>query len=428
MGHEKRAASSLSSRRSVIKTVGASIALTGLAGCNSNGNGNGTTTTTTNGGGSGNAVHVGSPVPLSGPLASLGTTAQQGVESAVQYINEEQGGINGRQVEVTFGDTETDPAVGREEARRLVEQENVDVLVGSVSGAVTNSVAEYAYSVGVPFWPYGGAESTTGSNCAPTTFRYVFSAQQDALAGAPWSIENLGDKVWIHYADYSYGQSIREEWGRLIEESDNGEIIGETSTPLGTSDYASYISQIQASDADWVLMGLTGSDLIAMINQANSFGLKEQKDLVSQNLTIPIRQALGSNVVGVYGNIRYPVKDPSEVNQQFVDYYAEMHGAPPDEPAMVMWTSLMLHRQAAEEVGSVATADIVPALEGIQADTPMGQTTIRECDHQAERPYPMGRMTAPDQYDFPSYEILDTRSAEDVIEPCSETGCDMPSL
>ena len=104
------------------------------------------------------------------------------------------------------------------------------------------------------------------------------------------------------------------------------------------------------------------------------------------------------------------------------------HDQMPSEPAMVMWTSLLLHAQGASEAGSVATADIVPALEGIQSDTPMGQTSIRACDHQASRPYPMGRITEPDEYEFPSYEILDTRPAEEVIEPCEETGCDMPSL
>jgi branched-chain amino acid transport system substrate-binding protein len=387
--------------------------MTGLAGC----------------GGGGENVVVGSPVPLSGPLAALGEEERRALNVAVDYVNEELDGMAGRTVEVVFEDTETDPATGRDVARRLVEQENADVLCGCVSGAVTNSVADYAYQASVPFWPYGGSESTTGSNCAPTTFRYVYSTSQDARAGAPWAVENLGSNVWIHYADYSYGQSINQQWRREIENHEmDTTIVDTTSTSLGTSDYSSYLSQIQSSDADWVLMGVTGSDLIAMIQQANQFGLKDEKALVSQNLTIPIRGALGSDVVGVYGNIRYTHKATREANQTFVDRYMEEHDQMPSEPAMVMWTSLLLHAQGAEDAGSVATEDIVPSLSGIQSDTPMGETTIRECDHQASRPYPMGRMTEPEDFDFPSYEILSTRPAEEVIEPCEESGCDMPSL
>lgn len=438
--------SSAANRREILKAVGASgaAALTALAGCagtgdqtttqGDGGGGTGTTTqanggTTTGTGGSGQNVILGAPVPLSGPLAALGEEERRGINVAVDYINQELGGMNGSTVQVVFRDTETDPATGRERARQLVESEGAQVLCGCVSGAVTNSVADYAYEARVPFWPYGGSESTTGSECKPTTFRYVYSTSQDARAGAPWAVENLGTRVWIHYADYSYGQSIRDQWRTQIENHQTDTtIVDVTSTSLGTSDYSSYLSQIQASDADWVLMGVTGSDLIGMIQQANQFGLKQQKALVSQNLTVPIRAALGSAVVDVYGNIRYTHDADSEANRLFLDRFTAAHDQIPSEPAMVMWTNLMFHTQAANEAGSVATADVVPALEGIQSDTPMGPTTIRACDHQASRPYPMGRMTQPSQHDFPGYEILSTRPADEVIEPCEESGCDMPSL
>lgn len=372
---------------------------------------------------------VGGIVPRSGPLAVLGKPEEQGINLAVDHINQEMGGMAGRNVSVQFEDTATDPETGREKAKKLAEQAGVDLLVGAVSGAVAASVANYAYTARVPFWTYGGSESITGKDCKPTTFRYVFSTSQDARAGAEWSVDNLGKNVWIHYADYSYGQSIREQWGNVMDAaSTDVNVVDVTKTSIGTSDYSSYISQIQSSNADWVLMAVTGSDLIDFIKQANQFGLKGQKDLVSQNITLPIRQALGSDVVGVYGNIRYPVDSDAKSNQTFVKAFTDAYDGLPSEPAMVMYTSLLLHAQAANEAGSVATADVVPALEGLQADSPMGPVTMRECDHQAKRAYPMGVMTEPDTHDFPGYKILANRSADEVTEPCSETGCSMPSL
>ena len=446
-------------RRSLLKTAGASgLALMGgLAGCSGDGGGGDGGDGGGGGGGgdggdggddgggggdggdggdggstgtsSGGPVRVGGVVPTSGPLSQLGQSEREGIEAAVSYINDEMGGMAGRDVEALFEDTASSPETGREKARKLVEQDDVDVLAGAVSGAVAASIADYAYGPRVPFWTYGGAASTTGSNCKPTTFRYTTHTTQDAMAGAPWALENLGTNVWIHYADYAYGQSINEDWQMVIENSSmDTNIINVTKTPLGTSDYSSYISQIQSSDADWLLCAVTGADLISFIQQSDQFGLKQEKDIVSQNLTIPIRSAVGSAGVGWYGNVRYDPNYDSEQNQALKTTHQEMFDEIPTDPGMVMWTSMILHAQAANAAGSVATADVVPELEGLEADSPMGPTRIRECDHQAVRDVPMGQVTEPDQYDWPGMETLATRPGEESIPSCSEVGCDMPSL
>ena len=378
---------------------------------------------------SGEAVLVGGIVPLSGPLGQLGKSEKQGIQAAVKYVNDEMGGMAGRDVEVVFEDTATSTETGRERARKLVEDDGVDLLVGAVSGAVAGTIADYAAGPGVPFWTYGGSASITGKNCKPTTFRYTTHTVQDAMAGAPWALENLGTNVWIHYADYSYGQAINNDWQAAMESaSADANVINTTSTQLGTSDYSSYISQIQASDADWVLAAVTGSDLISFVQQSQQFGLKESKDLVSQNLTIPIRGAVGEAGVGWYGNIRYDLDGESEQNKALKETFQSMHGSLPTDPAAVMWASLVLHAKGANAAGSVETADVVPELEGLQSDSPAGQTTVRACDHQCVRDVPMGQVTAPDQYDWPGFETLATRPGEEILPSCDELGCDMPSL
>jgi branched-chain amino acid transport system substrate-binding protein len=426
-------------RRAFLKGAGVAgvAALSGLAGCtgggdggdgDGDGDGNGGTATSSPTPSMG-PVTVGGVVPLSGPLAQLGESEQQGIEAAVQYVNEELGGMAGRPVETIFEDTQTSPDAGRERARKLVEQDDVDLLAGAVSGAVAATIADYAAGPGVPFWTYGGSASITGANCQPTTFRYTTHTVQDGLAGGPWALENLGSNVWIHFADYSYGQAISDDWQDAMEAaSADVNVIDVTSTALGTSDYSSYISQMQASDADWVLAAVTGADLISFVQQADQFGLKQDKDLVSQNLTIPIRSAVGSAGVDWYGQIRYDINHEAEQNQILKDRFTSMHDGVPTDPAAVMWASLVLHAQGANAAGSVAPADVVPELEGLQAGSPMGPTEVRASDHQCLRDVPIGQVTAPDQYDFPGFETLDTRPGEEVLPSAEELGCDMPSL
>lgn len=431
------------SRRSLLKIAGGSSvgALTALAGCAGGGDGNPTETdenggggkTNTDGSGSSNgggSVKVGFVHPLTGPFAGLGEAQQRGSKIAVKHVNEDRDGINGNTVEAVYEDTEGDPATGREKARKLVEDDNVDVLIGAVSGAVSLSVSDYAYNAGTIYFPYGGSEAITGTNCKPTTFRYQYSASQSARAGAEWALNNLGSNVWIHLADYSFGQSIRDTWQTAMKGSDTDHnVVNVTKTPLGTSDFSSYISQIQSSEADWVLQAFSGSDAINFLKQAEQFGMKDTVDIMSSvNSYQPLRQGAGSAAVGTYALIRYNQRFDSPKNDRLVERHTADYDLPPTDFALNMWSSLRLYANGVEEAGSMQTRDVVSALEGMETTEPMGPVTLRKCDHQSVRDYPIGEIVEPADYDFPELQINEMRPGDEITEPCSETQCDMPSL
>ena len=417
-------------RRTFLKAVGASGVATmgGLAGCLGDDDDDDDDDTADDGDDGVDpdaGVLVGAIIPRSGALSALGETQENGTEIAIDYINNELGGINGEEVDVIYEDTATDPETGREGAARLVEAEDVDVLVGGVSGAVAATVSDYAAQENVPYWTYGGAKGITGENCNRATFRYTTNTVQDARGAVPWCLDELGSDVWIHYADYAYGQDIAEDFEAEIEDN-GGTVIGESVTPLGETEYGTYMTEIQSADPDWVVMGVTGADLIAFSQQANDFGLTDSIDFFSINVTTQdIRQGIGDSGVGIYGNVRYFHEWDSEENDALVDAYLAEYDQPPTDPAMVNWTSLMLHAEAAEAAGSVEADDVIEALEGLETGSPMGPTEIRACDHQATREIPIGQIVEPDEYDWPSLEIVHTTPGEDAMRSCEETGCDM---
>ena len=81
------------------------------------------------------ALRIGVWLPTSGPAAALGSPLAAGVELAVQEINE-AGGVNGRMVQVANRDEGGDPATAYQALRELLEQEQVDVIVGPSSSRV----------------------------------------------------------------------------------------------------------------------------------------------------------------------------------------------------------------------------------------------------------------------------------------------------
>jgi len=456
MSRQDSSVSNRQSRRSLLKLLGGTGAagMAGLAGCagsgdggsdgggsgdgdsdgssgdGGSGDGGSTSTTTSTSSSGGESVKVGFLHPLTGPLSAGGEAQERGAKIAVSHVNEDLGGIGGRPVEAVYEDTETDPATGREKARKLVENDDVDVLIGAVSGAVSLSVADYAYDAQTIYFPYGGSESITGSECKPTTFRYQYSASQSARAGAKWALENLGTNVWIHFADYSFGQSIRDTWRAAMEESGiDHNVVNVTKTPLGTSDYSSYISQIQSSEADWVLQAFSGSDAINFLKQAEQFGMKESVDIMSSlNAYQPLRQGAGTAAVGTYGLIRYNRRYDSPENQALIDRHVAAYDTPPTDHALNMWTCLRLYAKGVDQAGSLELGDVIPALEGMESEEPMGPVTLRACDHQAVRDYPIGEIVEPTDYEWPDLKINATLPGDQITESCEESQCDMPSL
>ena len=108
-------------------------------------------------------ILIGAVYPLSGSLASTGVDLRQGVELAVEIINnaydlnlplarsEGLPNLGGAKIRVIFGDHEGDPEKGASEAERLITDEKVVALIGSYNSAVTATASQTAERYGVPF-------------------------------------------------------------------------------------------------------------------------------------------------------------------------------------------------------------------------------------------------------------------------------------
>ncbi len=108
-------------------------------------------------------ILIGAVYPLSGSLASTGVDLRQGVELAVEIINnsydlnlplaksEGLPNLGGAKIKVIFGDHEGDPEKGASEAERLITDEKVVALIGSYNSAVTATASQAAERYGIPF-------------------------------------------------------------------------------------------------------------------------------------------------------------------------------------------------------------------------------------------------------------------------------------
>ena len=186
---------------------------------------------------------IGTLQPLSGAAAAGGKTALVGTQMAVDRINQ-SGGINGRPVELIVADYESKPDVGRRKAEKLVVEDEIDVHQGGFLSNVCLAC--------MPVWEefqivnmIGVCLDTTitTSNCSRYTFRPFDYAPAQAVAFAPYLVNNLGTRWHIAYADYAWGQSTRDAYAEQIQKA-GGEVVGSTGIPLGTADMTAFLSTI----------------------------------------------------------------------------------------------------------------------------------------------------------------------------------------
>jgi len=431
------------SRRRFISATGAT-GIAALAGCQTETTGDGTPTpddqpegTTTDQGtpGDSDTIGIGFLHSLSGSYSVLGEPQKQAAELAVKQLNE-NGGIAGREVEAYHQDTGGESQTAREKAQLLVENEGVDVLSGMANSAAGLAVQDYANEQDVLMASGVGADPVTKDRCNRVTFRYELRTGQIARAVAPWAIENLGSKVWFHVADYAFGNAFLAGWKNVIEQRDlDVEIVNETKSSLSENDYSSYITSIQSSDADFVAVGLAGGPLVQFNKQASSYSLRNSTEMVAAtNDFLSVRQGGGSNVVGSYSGVRYFEGMDTDLNRDFVSAFIDEFDAIPNNHAESQWTIIrQILAPAVEEAGSVATDDVIPVIEGMEFDSPMGGGTIRACDHQAERPVNVCQITEPQDLEMlqgkgssvPSLDIKQEVAAGDAIAPCDQTGCSL---
>jgi branched-chain amino acid transport system substrate-binding protein len=88
-------------------------------------------------------VKIGMIDPRTGTYAALGESEITGALLAVDQVNK-KGGILGRPVELLVEDSAASPGLAVQKARRLVDSDKVNFLMGSVSSAVSESLSDTA--------------------------------------------------------------------------------------------------------------------------------------------------------------------------------------------------------------------------------------------------------------------------------------------
>ncbi len=170
-------------------------------------------------------IKVGIVLPTSGSLAMLGSRAFTGADIARQMIND-RGGVNGQMVEFAKAD-----APGSNEAstetNRLIDQQKVSVIIGSLSSGNGMAISAVTERSGVVLWETSAIGDAITAPGNKYIFRTCESGSLRGYYGMQFASEVIADKIGIPAKDLkialinedsSFGQSIAEGVVRGAEE------------------------------------------------------------------------------------------------------------------------------------------------------------------------------------------------------------------
>jgi branched-chain amino acid transport system substrate-binding protein len=94
-------------------------------------------------------IKIGCLFDLSGPAGHIGTPSKHVAEMAVERINME-GGVNGRPIQLIYGDSESDAGKAAQEAKRLIEKDKVTAIIGPTNTGSAMAILNIADNAQIP--------------------------------------------------------------------------------------------------------------------------------------------------------------------------------------------------------------------------------------------------------------------------------------
>ncbi|HMC48812.1 MAG TPA: ABC transporter substrate-binding protein, partial [Caballeronia sp.] len=216
-------------------------------------------------------VKIGFLESFSGVFSDLGAEHKIGAMLALADANKK-----GRvKYEFVFGDDTSKPATGVTEARRLVQQENVDVLFGGTSSGVGLSLEPIANELETFYLCLGPQDSSiTGSKASKLTYRFGPNVRM-LLAPLAQRVLSQGKKWYFIQADYALGKDAYAQLSQILKRA-GGTEVGLDVLPLGTADFSAVLTKIRNSDADVLVLANSGLDSANTLKQFVDFGLNKK--------------------------------------------------------------------------------------------------------------------------------------------------------
>jgi branched-chain amino acid transport system substrate-binding protein len=391
--------------RKHLALVMAGVVSVGVVACSSSksssgssGSSSSSATATTAGGSNayaGKTLSIGAVFSLTGAGAVYGPQQQNAVNLAVDTINN-SGGVDGAKIKVTIVDDGSDKTQSAQQTQRLIQEDNVDALLGptlSNSAVAAHPIAAAAHTPML-------AVSTTGFNIVGPGCTYCNG----------WIFrDSLGEATAIPADMKTYVDRAHPKTGVLLYpnddkfSSDGAKVVQQTAAQDGITlkdviqftkaetDLTPYVTKAVQDKPDVIFITSLGGIPAKIMTGARQLGFTGQFLGGNGFNTAAVSKQAGAAGKGAQSASAWYIGNTFPSNAAFVSAYKARFGADPDQFAAQAYTGVLILADAAKRAGLTFTdlagdrSKIRAAMETTNIQTPLGPFSFT-ADHDVHQP------------------------------------------
>lgn len=371
------------------------------------------------------AVKLGLITDMSGSLsAQSGAGSVAAAQLAIDDCLARE--CKGMQIELLSGDHQNKPDVAVGIVRKWIDVDKVDAVTDIIQAAVQLAIQGVMAEKGkIALFP-GGTARLANEACAPATSVLWMWDTYGQAVGITRPLAKPGSKWFMIAADYAFGQQLVADATGLVQKA-GGTVVGSVRHPFNfAGDFSPFLVQAQASGADVIALGSTGTDLINILKAAREFNIGGGKQkLASFVLTVPDINALGlATAQGVTVNEAF-YWDLDEGTRAFAKRFMDRRHAAPSTIQAGVYSVTLHYLKSVAAAGSTDTAAVMAKMHALPIDDPTVKHAMLRADGRMVHDSYLFRVKSPAEstgpFDF--YTLAATIPAAEAFRPLSESAC-----
>ena len=332
----------------------------------------------------------------------------------------------GERVQMISADHQNRPDVGSNLARAWYGDQNVDAIFDCPTSSVAlavNTVAGQAKKLCI--FSTAIIDRLTEEDCNGYGMSWTWDIYSVARSSVVLQMRRGLDTWFIIHQDYAAGTAMASLARDMLTQG-GGRVVGSVAHPLGTTDYAAYLLQAQASRAKFIMFTAGGSDLINALKQVREFGLVQRGQQIGTMFTVLTDvHAIGLEALQNLNFVTAFYWDRDEQTRAFSRRFFPLRQKPPTMFQAGVYSAVTRYLQAVKATGSNKAEDV----RGWMRDNPFDDFFARNARMQPNgrliHDMLTARIKAPGEQRHPwdYYEITGVVGAGEAFRPIDQSRC-----
>ena len=317
-------------------------------------------------------IKIGSSMMLTGPAAFWGQGSDKGARAYFKHVND-QGGINGRKIEFINTDNQYKPVVAVAAVKKLIEKDEVFVLMGLQSAACILAAEKVFGEAGVPLI----APITTGQAMVNPPRKYlfvVFTQYKDQgkvlvdylAADSKW--KNI--KIAAIYQDDDFGKDGLDGVEEQVKKYAGMKVVAKEPFARGAKEFSSQVLKCKQSGADGLFISCSVAESAMIMKEAEKIAWKPLFMVLSGAADDKLVELAGPVSEGLIAvtNVVIPTEKENPVVKRTTEIIHKAHADQAiNVPAVDGVAVAMVTVEAFKRAGTNLTrAKTIEALEGMK--------------------------------------------------------------